>query len=214
MNIIMPYIRRRVQRITPGRRIGFTTALLLALWIIFFSCTYVKAVPIALVTAETVAKGSIERVIMDSAREAIGNNEAPLFSKVIDSQGTIRALEADVNAINTLSSEVVKNIHKNVKKMGAVKIKVPVGSTVNAKMLHGIGPEITVRGTPYVAAYAHIDSEFSDAGINQTLHKMILTVTADVTVVCADRTVSFTAQCVLTVSEEILVGNVPEGFIY
>lgn len=214
MNKLLYLIKRRARRITPARRLTFALAALLVAGSVFLSCAYVRAVPIALLSAETVAKGSIERVIMDSARGAISENETKLFSKLFDGEGKIVALEADSAAINALTSKVVENVHESVRRMGAVKIKVPVGSTSKLGMIHGIGPEITVRGTPYVAVFAHIDSEFSEAGINQTLHKMILSVSADVTVVCADKTVTFTTESVLTVSEEVLVGSVPEGFIY
>lgn len=214
MKKTLTYMKRKVRAIKSKYRVVISALLIIVAVSVFFSCTYVRALPIALQTVETVARGCIEQTIMESARAALNENESPLFSKLFDANGMIIALEADVDAINKLTAEVVENVHKNIKKMGSIKIKVPVGSTMKLDMLHGVGPEITVRGTPYVATYAHIDSVFSDAGINQTLHKMILTVSAEVTVVCADKTVSFTSESVLTVSEEVLVGSVPEGFIY
>ena len=174
---------------------------------------YVKAIPVALLTLETVSKGVIEQKVVESAEKAIGECEADLVIRTTDSNGDIVSLEMDSAAVNRLIAGVVDNVRSDVERKGSIKVKVPLGSIFENRMLHGIGPSVSVRATPYIAAFARIDSSFYDAGINQTLHRVILTVTTDVTVVCAEKTVSFSTESIITVSEEIIVGRVPEGII-
>lgn len=206
-------LKKRLRRIPPWRRICMCLISLFLLISVLGGFIYVKAIPVALLTLETVSKGVIEQKVVESAEKAIGECEADLVIRTTDSNGDIVSLEMDSAAVNRLIAGVVDNVRSDVERKGSIKVKVPLGSIFENRMLHGIGPSVSVRATPYIAAFARIDSSFYDAGINQTLHRVILTVTTDVTVVCAEKTVSFSTESIITVSEEIIVGRVPEGII-
>lgn len=201
------------RRIPRFKRLCAAFLIVCSLISLFSSALYIKAIPIALMTLETVSKGYVEKKVIEGAERAIAESKGELLSLITDSNGKVISLKADGATINSLTSRVIENIHSGMKKTGSVKVKVPVGSLISNRAFHGLGPCITVRATPYVAAYATVDSTFTDAGINQTLHRMLLTVSTDVTVVCAGKTLSFSTQTVMTVSEEIIVGGVPDGFI-
>ncbi len=206
-------IKRYLRRISPAKRRAALFITVFVTLLAFFTASYVKAVPLAVMTMETVSKADIEKTVVASAERAISENENGLFAKVTNTDGEIVSLIADVNAINRLTANVISYIHTDVEKLGNIKIRVPLGSALGARLFYGAGPDIIVRATPYVAAYAHIDSSFTDAGINQTLHRMIMTVSTEVTVICAGKTVTFNTESQITVSEEIIIGSVPGGFI-
>ncbi len=206
-------LKNYLRRISPAKKRAICGASVFSALLVFFIVSYVRAVPVAVMTMETVSKGDIEKTVVASAERAISENESGLFSMVTNSSGEIVSLEADVNAINALTSNVVSYIHDDIKKMGNIKIPVPLGSTLGGRLFYGMGPNIIVRATPYVAAYAHIESSFVEAGINQTLHRMTMTVSTEVTVICAGKTVTFNTESQITVSEEIIIGKVPSGVI-
>ena len=56
-------------------------------------------------------------------------------------------------------------------------------------------------------------SDFSQAGINQTLHKLTMTVSVDVAVLVLGETSSFTINSEVVVAETVIVGDVPETFL-
>lgn len=174
---------------------------------------YRKAIPIAAMSAETVAKGEIEKIVLECAGKAIETSGEPLYVSSTYASGELISIEANSKAVSQLCSNTVAYINEAVAKKKYIKIKVPLGSIIGGSYLHGAGPCISVRTVPYVAAYADISSSFSEAGINQTLYSVILNIVTDVTLVCADQNISFSTECHITVSEEIIIGNVPGGYV-
>ena len=204
-------LKRRLRKIDPTRA-GRLLALLLVFSLLMFSVTaYRRAIPLAAQSAETVARSEIERIVLDAARNAINGTDEALYFEVRDSEGKLVTVENRSREVSALCSAVVSNINDALKKERYIKIKVPLGSTFKSAYLHGRGPDISVRAVPYVAAYANVHSSFTDAGINQTLYSLIMTVTADVTLVCSDESIAFTTSSDITVAEEIIIGGVPSG---
>ena len=60
---------------------------------------------------------------------------------------------------------------------------------------------------------ATFSSHFSQAGINQTLHKLTMEVSVDVAVLVLGRTESFTVTSEVVVAETVIVGAVPETYL-
>ena len=60
---------------------------------------------------------------------------------------------------------------------------------------------------------AQFVSNFTEAGINQTLQQLIMEISIDVTILVLRGTVSFNVTSQVVVAETIIVGAVPETFI-
>ena len=60
---------------------------------------------------------------------------------------------------------------------------------------------------------AVFDSSFSQAGINQTLHRLNMQVSVDVSVLILGQTSSFTVNSGVVVAETVIVGEVPDTFL-
>jgi hypothetical protein len=60
---------------------------------------------------------------------------------------------------------------------------------------------------------ANFISNFSQAGINQTLHQVTMEVSIDVAVLVLGQTASFTMTSQVVVAETVIVGQVPETFL-
>ena len=60
---------------------------------------------------------------------------------------------------------------------------------------------------------ADFESNFSHAGINQTLHQVHMSVWVDVAVLVLGSTVSFSVEADVVVAETIIVGDVPDTFL-
>lgn len=208
-------IRRRMRRLANRAKPGTlcrAAALLLALSVFMFCLTvYKKAIPIARMSAETVARGEIERIVLEAARNAIKNIDEDLYFHVRDSEGRLVNLSANSREVSELCSGAVSNVNELIKERRYIKIKVPLGSVLGSSFLHGTGPSVSVRALPYAAAYADVESSFTEAGINQTLYSLILVVKTEVTLVCADENISFETVTRINLSEEVIVGNVPGG---
>ena len=60
---------------------------------------------------------------------------------------------------------------------------------------------------------ASFTSHFSQAGINQTLHTVTMTVSIDVTVLVLGESSSFTMESEVLVAQTVIVGDVPDTFL-
>ena len=60
---------------------------------------------------------------------------------------------------------------------------------------------------------ATFTSNFSEAGINQTLQQLVMEIRVDVTVLVLGSTDSFTVTSQVVVAETIIVGDVPDTFL-
>ena len=213
----MIVFKRKIRKLTAKlNKKALRRALILLLIfsaLMFCVSAYKKAVPIARTSAETVARGEVEQIVLEAAGEAIKGIDEELYFHVRDSEGKIVNLSANSREVSELCSAVVDRINGQLASRRYIKIKVPVGSVLGGSVLHGRGPSISVRALPYAAAYAGVSSSFSEAGINQTLYTLTLTVKTEVTLVLDDESISFTTETRIDLSEEIIVGNVPGGFI-
>ncbi|MFI3251454.1 MAG: sporulation protein YunB, partial [Eubacteriales bacterium] len=88
-------------------------------------------------------------------------------------------------------------------------IEVPLGSLFSMELLWAKGPTIKARSMTVGTVSAEFESNFSQAGINQTLHRIYLHVTVPITLLLAGDTVETEITTKLCVSETVIVGTVP-----
>jgi hypothetical protein len=90
---------------------------------------------------------------------------------------------------------------------------IPLGSLFLPEFLSGKGPTIPVHILSIRNSDATFVSNFSQAGINQTLHQVTMEVSVDVAVLVLGRTSAFTMTSEVVVAETVIVGQVPETFL-
>ena len=77
----------------------------------------------------------------------------------------------------------------------------------------GRGPAIPVHILSIRNSDASFRSNFTQAGINQTLHQLTMEVSVDVAVLVLAQTSSFTISSEVVVAETVIVGDVPGTFL-
>ena len=90
--------------------------------------------------------------------------------------GTVKSVEAD--AIDRVKTNVIQKVNELASP--GKTLKIPVGTLTNVWFLLGRGPSISIKlqFSPYVTT--DLTSKFESAGINQTLHQMMLHVTGEI----------------------------------
>ena len=92
-------------------------------------------------------------------------------------------------------------------------IGIPLGSLFLPELFSGKGPSIPVHILSIRNSDANFTSDFSQAGINQTLHQLTMEVSVDVAVLVLGETGSFTITSEVVVAETVIVGYVPTTII-
>jgi sporulation protein YunB len=127
--------------------------------------------------------------------------------------GSVRLIQANTAEMNRLASQVTLLAQQKLEALENQTISVPLGSALGLAIFAGSGPQIPVQILPVGAVTPRFDTEFQTAGINQTRHKLLLTLTATVRLVIPTGASVMEASTQMAVAESIIVGQVPDSFV-
>ncbi len=130
-----------------------------------------------------------------------------------DLNGRITALKTNMSEINRLKTDILSIINDEILALDTSQIGIPLGSIFLPELLSGRGPTIPVHILAIRNSDAAFGSSFTQAGINQTRHQLIMTVSVDVAVLVLGQTSSFTVSSEVVVAETVIVGEVPTTFL-
>ena len=133
------------------------------------------------------------------------------FEKDLD--GRITALKTNMSEVNRLKTDILNIINDEILALDHSDIGIPLGSLFFPEVLSGKGPAIPVHILSIRNSDANFTSHFSQAGINQTLHRLNMEVSIDVAVLVLGKTSSFTMTSEVVVAETIIVGDVPQTYL-
>ena len=134
------------------------------------------------------------------------------FEKDLD--GRITALKTNMSEVNRLKTDILNIINDEMLALGTEDIGIPLGSLILPELLSGRGPAIPVRILPIRNSDGAFHSDFRNAGINQTLHQLVMEVSVDVSVLVLARTERFTVTSQVVVAETVIVGQVPQTYLH
>lgn len=165
--------------------------------------------------AQTQVTNATSDLINDAVAQQISSGNIA-YDRIVyfekDLNGRITALKTNIGEVNALKTETLNAINEVILDSDYFDLGIPIGSLFFPEFLSGRGPQIPVRILSVRNSDAVFQSNFTHAGINQTLHQLNMCVLVDVTVLILGRTVSFTVSSEVVVAETIIVGDVPDTF--
>ncbi len=197
------------------RRLFRTIALLLlvfALLLVFFRYKFRNAI---LELAETQVRNSTSDLINEAIDKQIeiGNiqyDRMVYFEK--DLNGKITALKTNMSEVNRLKTDILDLINDEILALDSSDLGIPIGSLILPEIFSGRGFQIPVTIHSIRNSDASFSSNFTEAGINQTLQQLTMEVLVDVTVLVLAETKTFTVSSHVVVAETVIVGQVPNTF--
>lgn len=171
--------------------------------------------PVVLDYAENLAEIRATKVINGGVQAVLRKQEFK-YSQYIeilrDPGGRINAVTVDTVALNLLVSDMVLTVQNDIADQGTMDMNIPVGNLTGSAYLLGRGPKIPMSLTVSTAVKHSVTSEFSDAGVNQTLHRMVLHINTSAYVTVPFYTSSTTAEIQIPLAETVIVGDVPDAY--
>ena len=166
--------------------------------------------------AQTQVKNTTSDLTNDAIARQIASNDIQydrivFFEKDLD--GRITALKTNMSEVNRLKTDILDIINDEILALDHSDIGIPLGSLFFPEILSGKGPSIPVNILAIRNSDANFVSHFSQAGINQTLHRLNMEVSIDVAVLVLGQTSSFTMTSEVVVAETIIIGDVPQTFL-
>jgi sporulation protein YunB len=129
-----------------------------------------------------------------------------------DVNGKIVMMQLNSLKINEMTSVVVENIQNGFREDGELEIEVPVGQALGSKILASKGPKIKIRIIPVGSVNVGVRDEFTEAGINQTKHRIIMEIQVTVRVVVPLVSSVIEVENETPIAETIIIGDVPAQY--
>lgn len=133
------------------------------------------------------------------------------FEKSTD--GSITALKTNMSEMNRLKTEILAALNGEIAQMEVGLLDIPIGSFIMPELFSGKGFKLPVRIVSVSTTDATFQNLFSEAGINQTLHRIIMDVKVDLTVMTPTGSVKTQVITDVVVAETVLVGSVPQSYV-
>ena len=189
---------------------------LLALSIILFFLFRSRYRDVVRELAETQVKNSTSDLTNDAIAKQIAEGTIQ-YDRIVffekDLEGRITALKTNMSEVNRLKTDILNIINDEILALDTSDIGIPLGSLFLPELLSGKGPAIPVHILSIRNSDATFSSNFVQAGINQTLHQLIMLVSVDVAILVLGQTGTFTVNSEVVVAETVIVGDVPNTFL-
>ena len=148
--------------------------------------------------AETQVKNTTSDLANDAIAKQIADgiiqyDRIVYFEKDLD--GRITALKTNMSEVNRLKTDILNIINDEILALDTSDIGIPLGSLFFPELFSGKGPAIPVHILAIRNSDAGFASDFSQAGINQTLHQLTMQVSVDVAVLCGTAALRKSTPC-------------------
>ncbi|MBR6571468.1 MAG: sporulation protein YunB [Clostridia bacterium] len=154
---------------------------------------------------------TLNRAVEQVTRNAVSYSD--LIHTQVDEHGSVTMLRADTMLMNRLAAETALAAEEELNSTENQMIEIPLGAALGVRSLSGFGPPVKIQILPVGAVHASFDTEFESAGINQTRHRVFLTLRATVSLIIPTGSQLVEVESTMPITESIIVGGVPDSFV-
>ena len=147
--------------------------------------------------------GIINKVVLEELERA-DTDYSSLVTLCTNDDGEVTSVQSNVKNINRLKTSVSDRVEREIADLSAVDIKIP------RYLVFDVGMSVA----PIGFANTTIVSEFTEAGINQTLHRIIIEISADVDAIIPGLKTRVCVKTSIVAAETVIVGRVPNAYTH
>lgn len=189
---------------------------LLGLAVAFLLFMRLSVAPLVQELAKARVANKASSIINDAVEAQLRNDNIDYDAIVFlekDRNGTITALKTNINEINRLKTEILSVIDTMLLDLDVNDVGLPLGSLILPEFFSGTGPVLPVKVMSISTSDADFYNEFTEAGINQTSHRIDMEVRITMTILTPVGTESVTVTSTVVVAETVIVGTVPGSYV-
>lgn len=176
----------------------------------------IKVTPLIKELAKASVSNKASSIINDAIEKQLEEGEIN-YDRIVflekDIQGNITALKTNIAEINRLKTQTLSIVDHMLLDLDISQVGLPIGSLIIPELFSGTGPVVPVRVVSISNSEADFRNVFSEAGINQTTHQIMLDVSIIMTVLTPAGTQNVEASSSVVVAETVIVGNVPGSYV-
>lgn len=172
--------------------------------------------PVLEAMAETEVCNAVTAAVNDAVAEEIVES-AVSYDDIVtietDDSGRVTALKTNMAGANLLRGKLLDAALKEVSGLSERDYSIPLGSLLQMDLFAGRGPGVKVRALSAGTAEADYRNDFSAAGVNQTLHRVILEIRVSIRIMLPGKTLNTAVSTQVCVAETVIVGQVPDTYL-
>jgi sporulation protein YunB len=192
----------------PSLVLGLAMAFLLIHWF------DIALRPQLIAFSESQLQNRLTRIANDAVSQALTDQELSYGGLVnLQTTETLSTFETDTMALNRLRVSILENIIAQVENFDSNSFGVPVGVLTGIDLLSALGPKLPVRVVSVTSADGQYRNEFTSAGINQTLHRIMLDVTLNAKLLLPGGIVEVVVSTPVCIAETVIVGQIPQTYL-
>lgn len=127
--------------------------------------------------------------------------------------GEVSTMSVDSQKLNLLRAQVMERITEQILALDTTDLGIPLGLLTGIDILSAAGPKLPVRVTSVASATGLFRNEFTNAGINQTLHRIVLDVTITARLLLPVGITETAITIPVYITEAIVIGQVPQTYL-
>lgn len=159
--------------------------------------------------AETNGNAKLTQTLQNAMYQQIHGRHGEYLTLHYDSTERISAISVHSEAISVLASELTLTLLDTLENFDDPTFGIPIGNLTDSVLLSGKGPRIPLRPIALGHIANEIQSQLESAGINQTLHRILIRFTVAIRYLAPIENITDTVTIDLVVAETLVVGDVP-----
>ena len=140
-------------------------------------------------------------------------NYGDFVSLETDAAGKVTSITSNIAAASRFKRQVVEAVIRQLSAMDSGELGVPLGTLTGQPLLSGAGPRVRVKVDSLGEVTADYTNTFTSAGVNQTLHRVCLDITATVYLFLPGEILPVSVSSSVCVAETVIVGETPDTYL-
>ena len=153
-------------------------------------------------------------LINSSIGETLENNDYDDLIEILkDSDGNIKLLSVNSKNVNKLNNNIMSLVQNKLNEKDILNYKIPIGAFTGITALSGVGPKVDVKIVPIGSVSTEYRSQIASLSINQSYHKIYLTINISVCVILPIYTQTIDISSQVLIAENLIVGQIPSTYL-
>lgn len=204
------------------KRLSFKAKALIVLsfivvFIILFLIYIVNVINPVIYQATEAKIRSISQKALSTAVLSIITTNSETYSELInytyDNNGKIALIDVNALNVNILSRQITSMAQTNINSVSESGIDVNLGAFSGITVFVNFGPLVKMALNPIGTVTTKFRSEFIEGGINQTNHRIYVTIHSEVCVILPIYCPIIETYTEVLIGESIIIGEVPSTYL-
>lgn len=150
---------------------------------------------------------------VDNCLQENGMSYGDFVTITTDGLGKVTALTSNTAANSRFKRQVVEAVTRQLTTLDSDALSVPLGTLTGQPLLSGKGPSVRVRVDSVGEVTGGYVNSFTAAGVNQTLHRVSLDITATIYLFLPGKILPVSVSSSVCVAETVIVGETPDTYL-